>query len=54
MNDENISKLLDQRGLLVEKLVDVATYPDYHGGSNFAIDKIDLILGIILKEEAEL
>lgn len=54
MNDENIATLLEQRGLLVEKLVDVAAYPDYHEGLNFAIAKIDLILGIVLKEEAEL
>lgn len=50
MSDENISKLLEQRGLLVEKLVDVAAYPDYHEGLNFAIAKIDLRQGDCLEE----
>ena len=54
MSDENIATLLEQRGLLVEKLVDVAAYPDYHEGLNFAIAKIDLIFDIVLKEGAEL
>lgn len=54
MSDKNIAKLIEQRELLVEKLVDMAAYPDYHEGLNFAIAKIDLILGIVLKEEAEL
>ena len=54
MNDENIAKLIEQRGLLVEKLVDLAAYAEYHEGLNFAIAKIDQILGIVLKEEVEL
>jgi len=51
MSDENISKLLEQRRLLVEKLVDVPAYPDYHEGLNFAIAKIDLIPGIVLTKQ---
>lgn len=55
MSHENIAKLLEQRGLLVEKLVDMVAYSEYHEGLNFAIAKIDQILGIVLtKEEAEL
>jgi len=54
MNDENIAKLLEQRRLLVEELVQLAAYSEYHEGLNFAISKIDLILDIVLKLEAEL
>lgn len=41
MSNDNIANLLSQRESLVNKLIDVAAYSEYHDGLNTAIKAID-------------
>ena len=52
ISEKNIASLLEQREKLVDKIIDLASYPEYHENLRDSIDRIDdLIKTLIIEEE---
>lgn len=48
-----MEELLKQRGEVIEKILDLASYPEYHESLNNAIEKIDDLILKLNQNERE-
>ena len=54
VSEENITSLIVQREKLVDKIIDLASYPEYHDNLRDSIDRIDDLIKALTIEEQQL